>query len=48
MSAASSSMLSDSTKDDDDVKIIMEQTLLKAEEIFVYRIPPMMTSGGHQ
>lgn len=33
--------------DEDDVKVVLEQTLLKVEEVFVYRIPPMMTSGGH-
>jgi hypothetical protein len=38
------------TTDDvvDDTKVVLEQTLLKTEELFVYRIPPMMTSGGHQ
>lgn len=35
------------TNEDDDVKVVLEQTLLKVEEVFVYRIPPMMTSGGH-
>ena len=38
-----------SNKDmDEDVKVVLEQTLLKVDEVFVYRIPPMMTSGGHQ
>lgn len=26
----------------------MEQSYLKTDEVFVYRIPPMMTSGGHR
>lgn len=26
----------------------MEQTLLKVDEIFVYRVPPMKSSGGHR
>ena len=34
--------------DDDDVKVVLEQTLLTCPEVFVYRIPPMMTSGGHR
>ena len=33
---------------DDDVKVVLEQTLLTCPEVFVYRIPPMMTSGGHR
>mmetsp|Transcript_16987 Transcript_16987/g.19637 ORF Transcript_16987/g.19637 Transcript_16987/m.19637 type:complete len:309 (+) Transcript_16987:114-1040(+) len=32
---------------DDDPQVVLEQTLLKTEEVFVYKIPPMMTSGGH-
>lgn len=36
-----------SNPDEDDVKVVVEQTLLKTEEVFVYRVPPMMTSGGH-
>lgn len=31
-----------------DVRVVLEQTLLKCDEVFVYRIPPMMTSGGHR
>mmetsp|Transcript_17894 Transcript_17894/g.32403 ORF Transcript_17894/g.32403 Transcript_17894/m.32403 type:complete len:306 (-) Transcript_17894:270-1187(-) len=35
--------------DDDDVPaVVIEQTLLKLNETFVYRIPPMRTSGGHR
>ena len=37
-----------SNPDEDDVKVVVEQTLLRTEEVFVYRVPPMMTSGGHQ
>ena len=33
---------------DDDVKVVLESTLLTCPEVFVYRIPPMMTSGGHR
>ena len=33
---------------DDEVKVVLEQTLLTCPEVFVYRIPPMMTSGGHR
>eukprot|EP00560_Eucampia_antarctica_P002326 CAMPEP_0197833024 /NCGR_PEP_ID=MMETSP1437-20131217/17309_1 /TAXON_ID=49252 ORGANISM="Eucampia antarctica, Strain CCMP1452" /NCGR_SAMPLE_ID=MMETSP1437 /ASSEMBLY_ACC=CAM_ASM_001096 /LENGTH=75 /DNA_ID=CAMNT_0043436759 /DNA_START=49 /DNA_END=273 /DNA_ORIENTATION=+ len=32
---------------DEEVHVVLEQTILKDEEVFVYRIPPMMTSGGH-
>jgi len=32
----------------DEVKVVIEQTLLKVEEVFVYRIPPCPTSGGHR
>jgi hypothetical protein len=28
-------------------KVVLEQTLLRVEETFVYKIPPMATSGGH-
>ena len=34
--------------DGEDVKVVLEQTLLTCPEVFVYRIPPMMTSGGHR
>ena len=34
--------------DEDETKVVIEQTLLKTEEVFVYRIPPMMTAGGHK
>lgn len=33
---------------DEDVKVVLEQTLLRVNEVFVYRIPPMKTSGGHR
>ena len=33
---------------EDEIKVVLEQTLLKTDEVFVYRIPPMMTSAGHQ
>ena len=36
------------TTDGEDVKVVLEQTLLTCPEVFVYRIPPMMTSGGHR
>eukprot|EP00549_Striatella_unipunctata_P005767 CAMPEP_0118707398 /NCGR_PEP_ID=MMETSP0800-20121206/21185_1 /TAXON_ID=210618 ORGANISM="Striatella unipunctata, Strain CCMP2910" /NCGR_SAMPLE_ID=MMETSP0800 /ASSEMBLY_ACC=CAM_ASM_000638 /LENGTH=276 /DNA_ID=CAMNT_0006610227 /DNA_START=10 /DNA_END=840 /DNA_ORIENTATION=- len=29
-------------------QVLMEQTLLKVDEIFVYRVPPMKSSGGHR
>lgn len=32
----------------DDCKVVIEQTLLKMDEVFVYRIPPCLTSGGHR
>jgi len=32
----------------DEVKVVIEQTLLKVGEVFVYRIPPCLTSGGHR
>jgi len=32
----------------EEVKVVIEQTLLKVEEVFVYRIPPCRTSGGHR
>ena len=38
----------DNDNDNDDMKVVLEQTLQKTEEVFVYQIPPMMTSGGHQ
>jgi hypothetical protein len=28
-------------------KVVLEQTLLRVEETFVYKIPPLATSGGH-
>ena len=34
--------------DGEDIKVVLEQTLLTCPEVFVYRIPPMMTSGGHR
>ena len=37
---------SESTEDTAD-KVVLEQTLLRVEETFVYKIPPMATSGGH-
>jgi len=37
-----------SSNDDDDVRVVLESTLLTCPEVFVYRIPPMMTSGGHR
>lgn len=46
--ASSSSSSSAAKGDDDDVKVVLEQTLLTCPEVFVYRIPPMMTSGGHR
>jgi len=33
---------------DAEVKVVLEQTLLTCPEVFVYRIPPMKTSGGHR
>lgn len=36
------------TKDDeDDVKVVLEQTLLKCDECFVYKVPPLATAKGH-
>jgi len=32
----------------DEFKVVIDQTLLKVEEVFVYRIPPCPTSGGHR
>merc|ERR1719162_2959591 len=37
-----------SSSTDEEVKVVIEQTLLKVEEVFVYRIPPCPTSGGHR
>lgn len=34
--------------DGEDVSVVLEQRLLTCSEVFVYRIPPMMTSGGHR
>ena len=45
---AGASSSSSAADDDDDVKVVLEQTLLTCPEVFVYRIPPMMTSGGHR
>ena len=41
-------MTSSSEQNNDDTQIVMEQSYLKTDEVFVYRIPPMMTSGGHR
>lgn len=38
----------DGASSEGDVKVVLEQTLLTCPEVFVYRIPPMMTSGGHR
>jgi hypothetical protein len=32
----------------DEDKVHLVQTLLTVNEVFVYRIPPMKTSGGHR
>jgi len=40
--------VSSPSTDDDEIKVVIEQTLLKVEEVFVYRIPPCPTSGGHR
>ena len=29
-------------------RVLLEQTLMKCEEVFVYRIPPLATAKGHQ
>ena len=34
--------------DDDDCQVHLVQTLLTVNEVFVYQIPPMKTSGGHR
>lgn len=34
--------------DGSDTKVIVEQTLLKINEVFVYRIPPMRSADGHR
>jgi len=33
---------------DDDERVVIEQRLLKIDEIFVYRIPPMRSADGHR
>mmetsp|Transcript_1826 Transcript_1826/g.2731 ORF Transcript_1826/g.2731 Transcript_1826/m.2731 type:complete len:302 (+) Transcript_1826:70-975(+) len=39
-------MSSASTNQDD--LVVLQQTLLRVEETFVYKVPPMMTSSGHR
>jgi hypothetical protein len=34
--------------DDDDLKVVLTQTLCKMEQVFVYKIPPMKISSGHR
>ena len=46
--SSSSAAASAAASDDDDVKVVLEQTLLTCPEVFVYKVPPMMTSGGHR
>lgn len=40
--------MSDSGGNDADDRVVIEQTLLKIEEVFVYRIPPMRSADGHR
>lgn len=42
--------MSDSSgvKVDDDERVVIEQRLLKIDEIFIYRIPPMRSADGHR
>ena len=35
-------------KVDDDERVVIEQRLLKIDEIFIYRIPPMRSADGHR
>ena len=32
----------------EDEKVVITQTLCRVEPVFVYRVPPMKTSGGHR
>lgn len=40
--------MSDSEGNDAEDRVIIEQMLLKIEEVFVYRIPPMRSADGHR
>ena len=33
---------------DDTEKVVLQQKLLTVDEVFVYRIPPLRSSGGHR
>uniref|UniRef100_A0A7S4R6D5 NECAP PHear domain-containing protein n=1 Tax=Ditylum brightwellii TaxID=49249 RepID=A0A7S4R6D5_9STRA len=35
-------------EEEDVPKVVLEQTLLNVEEVFIYGIPPMKSSGGHR
>ena len=37
-----------SSSKNDECKVVLKQTLLKADEVFIYKIPPMVSSSGHQ
>lgn len=40
--------MSDSSGNGADEKVVMEQRLLKIDEVFIYRIPPMRSADGHR
>lgn len=46
--SSSTAAAATAAENDDDVKVVLEQTLLTCPEVFVYKVPPMMTSGGHR
>ena len=29
-------------------RVVLQQTLMTVDEVFVYRVPPLRTSGGHR
>mmetsp|Transcript_27252 Transcript_27252/g.38327 ORF Transcript_27252/g.38327 Transcript_27252/m.38327 type:complete len:293 (-) Transcript_27252:206-1084(-) len=41
-------MSSSDKKEEDEDRVVLQQRLLKTDEVFVYRIPPMKTSSGHR
>mmetsp|Transcript_25741 Transcript_25741/g.54396 ORF Transcript_25741/g.54396 Transcript_25741/m.54396 type:complete len:271 (-) Transcript_25741:146-958(-) len=40
--------MADSEVNSADEKVVIEQRLLKIDEVFIYRIPPMRTADGHR
>ena len=39
---------SSSTNEEESEKVVIEQRLLKLDEVFVYKIPAMKTADGHR